>query len=386
MKNKPLLNIKIKTLKNGVRILVIGDIHLGHQNNKTSYIIESLYKYFKDNTKLFKNLTHIVINGDLFHKALLTFSTEYELSMTWMFKLIMFCSKNNIKLRLLEGTASHDNNQGKIIPNLIQQWEVDVNFKYIKDIEIEYDADYDIYNLFVPDRNDKSASDRFMVIRRMMLDLKIDKVDFCFLHGHFKYHLPVKDDVTAHDEESYLSIVRYYIVTNHIHTKSIYDRILGPGSFDRICHGEEEDKRGIYLDVKSENDMRFIFIKNDNARIFKTIEIKRDKSELAKIFKEIDKEVKNLPETSFIRILSTHNLGISKEIKEKYNFSGVKEDVPNKEKANIKDLFNIRNSDVVELLITKDNIFDLLKNELKNVEENYVNIIFSKIRKLNEAI
>lgn len=379
------MNFEIKTLKNNVKILIIGDIHLGHQTNKTHYIVDSLKKYFKDNKTLFKQLSYIIINGDLFDKALLTYSIEYEQSMAWLFQLVMFCSRNKIKLRLLEGTSSHDNNQGRLLPNLISQWEVDINFKYIKDIEIEYDADYDIYNLFIPDRNDRTAKDRFKIVKRLMLDLNIDKVDFAFMHGNFNYQLPIESE-HAHDESDYLSIVRFYAVINHVHTPSIYDRILAPGSFDRIVHGEEEDKGGIYLDVKSEKDMRFIFIKNENARLFKTINITRDKDELEKIYKDIDKVAKNLPETAFLRLLSKHKLGISKEVKEKYNLSGVKEDIPNKEKANIRDLFSIKNDNIFELEITKDNVIDLLKEELKNIDTLYFNIIKEKIEKINTTI
>ena len=379
------MTFKIKTLKNNVKILIIGDIHLGHQTNKTHYIVDSLKKYFKDNRNLFKQLSYIIINGDLFDKALLTYSIEYEQSMAWIFELVMFCSKNNIKLRLLEGTASHDNNQGRLLPNLIKQWEVDINFRYIKDIEIEYDSDFDIYNLFVPDRNDRTAKDRFKIIRKLMVDLKIDKIDFAFMHGNFNYQLPVTSE-HAHDESDYLSIIRFYIVINHVHIPSVYDRILAPGSFERNNHGEEEDKGGIYIDVKSEKDMRFIFLKNNNARIFKTITINRDKSELAKIYKDIDKVAKDLPETAFLRILCKHKLEISKEVKDKYNLSGVKEEIPSKERANIRDLFSIKNNNIVELQITKDNVIDLIKEELKDIDSSYISIIEKKILKLNETI
>lgn len=96
-------------------------------------------------------------------KALLTYSIEYMLSMEWLFQLVKFCSVNNIKLRLLEGTPSHDNRQGKIMPKLLKDWNLNIDFKYIQDIEIEYDLVNNIHILYVPDRNDKIATERLKI-------------------------------------------------------------------------------------------------------------------------------------------------------------------------------------------------------------------------------
>ena len=102
-----------------------------------------------------------------------------------------------------------------------------------------------------------------------------------------------------------------------------------------------------------------------------------------KILKDLHKSLKDLPHTSFIRLLSYNKLGISKELKDKYNFVEVKEESITKEKkANIRDLFNIV-SDVVELHLTKDNIVDLVTKELDGVDSKYINIIRNKIEKIN---
>ena len=45
------MKIEFKTLENNIKIMIIGDIHLGHNNNKTDYIINSLKNFFKVNSK-----------------------------------------------------------------------------------------------------------------------------------------------------------------------------------------------------------------------------------------------------------------------------------------------------------------------------------------------
>lgn len=374
--------MKINMLeKNGIRILVLGDIHLGNQTNKTSYIINSLRQFFKKNEALLIKLDYIVINGDLFDKALLSYSSEYIQSMEWVFQIVLFCSRNNIKLRLLEGTPSHDNNQGKLIANLTEQWEVKVNFKYIQNIEVEYDSDFNINILYIPDRNDKPAKDRFMDVKRLLLDLNLKQVDFAMMHGNFNYQLPIESE-HAHDESDYLSIVKYYIFINHVHTPSVYSRILAPGSFDRMVHGEEEDKGCIYAEVRSSEDMMFYFLKNENARMQKTFKIDNNSDNIEKLLKSLHKELSKLPTSSFIRLLTKHKLGISKLIKDKYNFEIVKEEKIKTNKPDVRNLFNVTN-DITELHLTKENILDLIKNELGKVSDDTFDIIKNKVNLIN---
>ena len=97
-----------------------------------------------------------------------------------------------------------------------------------------------------------------------MKDLNIEQVDLAMMHGNFKYQLPMPS-IHMHTEEDYLSIVRYYICINHIHTASVYGRILAPGSFDRMAHGEEEDKGYRIYSTENNKDTEFVVL-NSNEK------------------------------------------------------------------------------------------------------------------------
>lgn len=366
-------------LKKKIKILPIGDIHFGHQSNKTSYILESFRLYFLENHDLLKELDYIFINGDLFEKLLMTNSNEYNMVFIWLINLVEYCQKHNIGLRLLEGTPSHDNEQGKTLYEAIVKLKPDIDFKYIKDIEIEYIEEFGINILYVPDKNDKPANERYKIIQKLMKEKNLTYVDFAMMHGNFKYQLPIPG-IYAHDEEDYLNIVKYYICINHIHTASVYGRILAPGSFDRMAHGEEEDKGALYIVVENEEKMMFTFIKNKNSRIQKTFYITDKDSE--KALNKLHKELSKLPYTSFIRLITKYKLNISKKIKELYNFYHVKEETDNNMKVNTSNIFHI-NHDIEELNITPDNIIDLLKNEIevKPEEFNYIENVIKDINK-----
>ena len=155
-------------LKKKFKCLTLRDIHFGHQSNKTSYILESFKIYFIENHELLKHLDYIFINGDLFEKLLLTNSNEYNMVFLWLINLVEYCETHNIKLRLLEGTPSHDNEQGKTMFEAILKLKPTVNFKYIKEIEIENIEEFDINILYVPDKNDKPANERFKIIKKLL--------------------------------------------------------------------------------------------------------------------------------------------------------------------------------------------------------------------------
>lgn len=368
-------------LNKRIKFLALGDIHFGNQSNKTSYILESFRLYFLEHHKTLKELDYIFINGDLMDKLVMTNSSEYNLVIMWLIDLVNYCETYNIGLRLLEGTPSHDNEQGKTMYDAIIKLKPDIDFKYIKDIEIEYIEKFDINILYVPDKNDKPAKERFKIILKLMKEKGLKQVDFAMMHGNFNYQLPISS-LHAHNEEDFLSIVRYYICINHIHTASVYGRILAPGSFDRMVHGEEEDKGALFISVKNDDDMMFTFLKNKNARIQKTFYITEKDAE--KALNKLHKDLSQLPYTSFVRLITKYKLNISKKIKELYNFYHVKEETKGDMTVNTSNIFEI-NNDVEELNITPDNILDLLKNELVGINNEDFKYVEQTVLDINKT-
>lgn len=340
--------------------ITLGDIHLGHMNNKTSFIIENLRKMLYSNKELMDSLDAIFFNGDLFERLLVTNSEDFDLIVEWFNELMFFCSSRNIKLRLLEGTPLHDSKQGKVFQTNVDKLKLKIDFKYITDIHIEYMEDYDLNILYVPDQNDKPAIERFEDIQQLMKSKNLTKVDLTMMHGQFRYQLPILLD-SSHNEDDFLNITKYYIHTNHIHTASVYDRILASGSFDRLSHNEEEDKGFIQASLIDNNNFTFTFIKNKHARIFKTIDLKEDPD--TKDIEELHKQLRLYPETAFIRVRCKTDAVSLKELKELYNFAGLKIEIVKDKEQKTTDIFNIE-VDYEEIHITKDNLIPLLKEEI----------------------
>lgn len=343
-----------------IKYLVLSDIHLGHRNNKTLDIVNNLIYYFKVNNKLFKTLDIIFLAGDVFDRLLSTNSEEYLLAVEWLSSLISYCKLNNIKLRLLEGTPSHDWKQSKVVTTILQRLDINIDFKYIESVSIEKMSDLGINILYIPDEANHKATDTLDEVSELLVKNNLSQVDIAIMHGQFNYQLPILLEC-SHDENSYLDIVKYYISIGHVHTASVFKRILAEGSFDRLTHGEEEDKGGMVITIG--DDPSFEFIVNKKAKIFKTLDVKNHNEPL----KYIINMLKGIPSGGFIRILAERDSDmkvILKEIQDRYKNYSFKIEYNDENDVALESM-NIDNSVNIETFeITKDNIAGLLFKEL----------------------
>ena len=124
MKNKQLI------------FFIITDLHLG-KFGKTERLVSNLISYFNINKKQISKSDVLVLDGDTFDKILQTTSLEYKLAVQFVSYLVQYCKLYNIKLRILEGTPSHDNKQMEAISEAVGGFG-NIDYKYISNIQIEY--------------------------------------------------------------------------------------------------------------------------------------------------------------------------------------------------------------------------------------------------------
>ena len=295
-----------------INYLVLSDIHLGHKRNKTIDIIKNLNAYFSHytNDSQFTSLDILFIAGDLFHRLLdFTDPDVHEVTL-WLSRLMGFCSRHDIKLRILEGTPSHDWKQSRVALTVAELSKAtsgvpssSLDFKYIDTLHIEVLKDLGLHILYVPDRWTGSTELTFKQVQDTMKDLSIDQVDIAIMHGAFGYQVKgIPGNPEKHNENDYLSIVRHFINIGHIHTFSAYGKIIAQGSFDRLAHGEEEAKGGVLCTIAPEGDS-FAFIENRNAKLFKTVSLRS--KDLDRSIATIDKAAAKLPTDAYLRIKAT---------------------------------------------------------------------------------
>ena len=250
--------------------VMIADIHFG------ALPVERLYnelEIFLDFIEK-KSLDFIVILGDWFDKKINLNSKDAKYSTVFFERICQICIDNDIKLRIIQGTESHDNSQLEVLEILAKNKPVDFKVFY----EVEEEELFPNFNvLYVPEEYINSIDEKYGKYMNK-------KYDMIFGHGmiqEVKFAALIQSSETTMKKapifKSKMLCDMCYgpIFFGHIHTKDIFnDRLYYVGSYSRWKFGEEEDK-GFYY-VKYENDTKEFeakFIVNDKAMKYDTIEI-----------------------------------------------------------------------------------------------------------------
>ena len=366
MKNKQLI------------FFIITDLHLG-KFGKTERLVSNLISYFNINKKQISKSDVLVLDGDTFDKILQTTSLEYKLAVQFVSYLVQYCKLYNIKLRILEGTPSHDNKQMEAISEAVGGFG-NIDYKYISNIQIEHMKEYDKHILYVPDKMRETGLEIQDAIDTVLIENGLAKVDLVFVHGNFKYQLPIslKSELS---EQFFLDICKYYIVSGHIHIRSIFKRIIVPGSFDRLEVNNEAPKGGVFLYLGDSIDSSsFEFLDNLNAMRYDTIELLNLNSK--EIYRKVKRhlEINNFTKDDHLRLKVDSN-EIFSEIKNRliadgypFRIEPFKESKPKKhlEVNKYPKAFLIESFE-----INKENVYNLLENrvgisELPDIDKNRI--------------
>jgi len=349
-----------------VKYIVLSDIHLGHNKNPTSNIVDNLRAFFVKHNKLIKKLDFIFIAGDIFDRLLPNHSDDFILAITWLKEVMFLCRQYDIALRILEGTPGHDWKQGKVLDRALDKLNHNIDYKYIDDLYIEQNSKTGLSILYLPDEYKHSGKETFKEILKLLAANELEQVDIVIMHGQFHYQLPMIVLESSHTEADFLSIAKHYIHPGHIHTPSVYDRIIPQGSFDRLTHNEEEHKGCVYANIAMNGKREFLFLRNENAMIFKTLRFKG--KALNEIMTKLNTLLPELPDFSNVRLIVEGDDMLIKNLKDVQN--------------------NFLNLDIkiVREKIEDDKIKLLASNEIESFEINRSNIktlLFNELTKHN---
>lgn len=271
-------------------IVTTGDLHLGHAKVPTLHIVEKLRQYFFPYVEKAKLLT---INGDIFQSALSLTSVDIKIIISFFISLLELCQKHDVTMRFLRGTSSHDRNQIESLMALYTKSMYTHDLKYFDTLSIEYIDKLDLRMCYIPEDLPYNSSDEIInKIKHLFSDAGWDSCDIILFHGYFEHMLPrglKKLPKITFNSRQFDGILKDtgYILCNHVHSKSVYKRIIYAGSFDRLAHGEEEAKGFFYIDNNGPH-----FITNDSAMAFNTIDLSTmtDKDAIVDKYKELVKK------------------------------------------------------------------------------------------------
>lgn len=255
------------------RWAVISDIHLGHKQNSCQKMVDALNEAIIF-SGLIKRIQVLVLAGDVFERLLELNHPDIPIIDLWIAGLLQVCRTNNVALRVLNGTESHDRNQSERFETIRQILGLDdMNYKYIHDMEVEYMANLDTHVLYIRDRGEgRPAQETYTEALEHMRAKGVHKVDVAVMHGMFEYQMPMGQSQYegVHCQAQYEAIVNANIYIGHVHTHSRNGKVVAQGSFDRLKHSEEEPKG--FVECEYINGVPHVhFIENKQARHYRNI-------------------------------------------------------------------------------------------------------------------
>lgn len=345
-------------MKDLIRFKSFHDIHTFHHNVPSEEILRKLDKELTD--VVLNDLDVVLIPGDFFDRLVYLPNEDVWVVKAWVRKFLKRCKQFNVKIKLLEGTPSHDRKQGVMF--VFENQQINADLYYAQEIELEFDKELGLWILYIPDQMG-TPEHVYDEVMKLYQENNIEQADICLLHGQFDYQFPSWMKISCHNAELWNKLVKYFTVAGHIHTRSQCGNIYVAGSFDRLKHGEEEPKGHLditltpsHLDVK--------FIENVEAHLFKTVDVSGQSIEEAS--ESINEAVKQLPSGAYVRVTCLPTDTIRESIQTlRKSYPLLKWVILEKDKEEkVQQSYEIVSDGFSAIEITKDNFLFFVEKEL----------------------
>lgn len=298
-----------------IRAMVLSDVHTGHATTPTENIVKNLKHCV---TKSFKEYQpqYLFITGDFFDRLLTLPSNASSFIQSFITWLLRKCKTHSVKLRVLEGTPSHDWKQNYLFVQINQDSKIEADVRYYDKLDIDYEEDAGIHILYVPDEWDESTAETERQVRELLVEKGLNSVDLAMMHGMFEFQIPshLAKSLPLHNQEAYESFVDYLIVIGHDHRHKRNNKVVVPGSFDRFTHGEEDPKGYLQFKLKPGKKTEVMFLENTAAEIYRSIDV--TDLGLEEALEVIDTVINTLPINAKVRLIYKSNSPLNTHLQE----------------------------------------------------------------------
>jgi predicted phosphodiesterase len=276
------------------KILILSDLHIGHPLNNFNIMLQGFNHIIPE----LSDTDLVVITGDYFHTSLNLNHIETHNAFTLLSKLMQLADQYKFKIRILQGTYSHDRDQINRLLPLLTGWNVDL--LYIDSLYVEYIDNHSF--LYLPD------NPLYQNMQNLITELQIhnisknNQIDFIMIHGLFdihKYHT----NLPCYNLDFLSSICKYWICAGHIHTHQVWNKYISVGSFTRFKHGEEEHKGYLILNNINNQWIPKFKINPYTIKFLSFILDQSDPDLIMHEYQEILKKHFNIHEEAYIRII-----------------------------------------------------------------------------------
>ena len=254
-------------------ILFIADIHFGIP--ETDRLSNELYKNF---IPFLKNneVDIIFFGGDYFHTKLSLYENNSFKAFKFFSDFMAIAKENNIKVRFIEGTQSHERFQPRMLENLVSG----VDYKFFETIG-EEDID-GMKVLYIPEEYPMNIDEYYAEYKKKQYDLIISHATWDFINFAKSIDNNRNDMHTApvfkYNEWKY-SLEHGVCLSGHIHGRHVFktkfgDKIIYPGSFTAWSFDQISERGFLYgiIDI-DKHTFQYKFINNPDSPKYANLDI-----------------------------------------------------------------------------------------------------------------
>ena len=288
-----------------VKIAEIGDLHFGIRDSERLYNELSIFKYFiKTN-----DIDIVQFNGDYFDRKMNLGEPASLLGIRFFSEVCEICKEKNIKIRIIEGTESHDLFQPRIFTNFAKDG---LDLRFIERAEVEEINGLKI--LYLPEEYPQDSEEYYKEFKNQEYNLIFGHGAWDFVSFESMKENGMRKDINTAPvfiwNEWKKTVPHGLIVFGHIHGRNIYKvkkaaKIIYPGAFTRWGFDEISPRGFTYIEYDTDKKYyTYQLIDNTAAPIYQTVdvsslEIDFDNVSLEEIKTTLDKEIEKANYTRF---------------------------------------------------------------------------------------
>lgn len=315
----------------------------------------------------------IFLAGDLFHGKIPANSPLMRTVIKFFAEVCQVCIDRDIKLRIIKGTESHDNDQLEILAALEVAIDIDIRIFSRVDVE-ELFPGFKV--LYIPEEYMSDMTEYYKSYFEGTYDIIIGHglVDKAAFIAHLQESEQTRPNAPIFPVARLHEVCIGPIYFGHIHTHMEVDRFRYVSSYSRYSHGEERAKGfmvGSYNTV--DKDFVDIFIENTLARKYVTVKIESDSVLFNKKPQDIVYEV-----LSIIKETVVDFIRIKVDIPKSYEYSNLLTSM-------LHDSTRSRRVNLSIISSHKEKMVEELREKVDEMLEKY-EIIFDKNAKVEEKI
>lgn len=260
--------------KDKLRGIFLSDIHFGISRTDKLYeeLEEVFFPYLEENSN---DIDFVMLTGDISDRKLSLNEKPSKLYIKFIDRLLETCYSNDIKIRIIKGTSSHELNQ---LENF-RHYETNFDFRIINHAEVE-ELFPNYFVLYIPEEYMEDQHEFYKEFTEGIDDNT--KYDLIAGHGTWDFvsfenqkeesERPIKGSPVFSYKE-WKDRVWGVAIFGHIHTRQNYrNKIYYVGSFTRWCHGEPKPKGFIdYVYDTNELTASISYVENHLAPEYITV-------------------------------------------------------------------------------------------------------------------